>query len=309
MSELRVVFLGTSSGKPTLQRNVSSVGLVLEGQLVLFDCGEGTQLQMIRAGLRPSRLALVAISHLHGDHLNGLPGFLSTLGMNQHERSVRVLGPRGLRDYVRSLRRLGILVPRFPLSTCEIEALGEVHQAPQFRVLAAPLDHRIETWGFRFEEHDRPGRFDVEGAEALGVPRGPLFGQLQRGQSVTLADGRVIQSDQVMGPPRPGRTVAYVPDTLPCDGAAWLADGVDLLIHEGTYSHTLLADAQERGHSTVRQAAEMARRAGAKRLIITHISPKHDDPRPLLAEAREVFEPTIIAKDLLSVEVPVKERP
>ena len=307
MSELRVVFLGTSSGKPTLSRNVSAVALQLDGRLILFDCGEATQIQFMRAGLKTSRLGLLCLSHLHGDHINGLPGMLSTMGLNQHERPVCVRGPTGLREYLRVMRRLGILVPRFRLSAEEIDQRGPIFSDGTLRVLAAPLDHRIETWGFRFEERDRPGRFDLKAAVGLGVPRGPAFGRLQQGEPVTLPGGGVVRPEQVLGPPRPGRKIAYVPDTRPCAGADWLARGVDLLIHEGTYSHQLADDARQRGHSTVVEAAEAACRAGAGRLAITHVSPKHDDPRPLLAEARSVFRDTIIARDLLALSVQQRE--
>ncbi len=297
MSELRVVFLGTSSGKPTPARNVSAVALVLDGVLVLFDCGEGTQLQFTRARVRASRLELACITHLHGDHVNGLPGFLASLGLNQHDRPVVVTGPNGLREYFRTLRRLGICAPRFDIELREVEGPGTIYLGDDFRIEAYALDHRIETWGYRFVENDKPGRFDLDAAKALGVPAGPLYGQLQRGQAVTLEDGRVIEPSAVLGPARRGRVVAYVTDTRPTPAAQELARGADLLIHEGTYGPEFTREAHQRGHSTVVDAARVAAAAGVGRLVITHISPKYHDIGPLLSAAREVFPKTIIARD------------
>jgi ribonuclease Z len=307
MSELRVVFLGTSSGKPTLARNVASVALMHDGSLVLFDCGEGTQVQFMRARLRPSRVVLICITHFHGDHINGLPGFLSTMVTNQHDKPVVVAGPPGLKAYFRTLRQLGIFVPRFRVVLKELRRPGSCFGAEKFTVRADRVDHRIETWAFRFQERDRPGRFDLEAATRLGVPRGPLYGRLQRGQTVELDDGRTVRPDQVLGPTRPGRAVAYITDTRPCPASERLADGVDLLVHEGTYAPELLDQASERGHSTVTQAAEIAAKAAAKRLVLTHISPKHEDIRPLLAAARDIYPGAVIARDLMEMTIPAPE--
>ncbi|MBN1944963.1 MAG: ribonuclease Z [Bradymonadales bacterium] len=303
MSGLKAVFLGTSSGKPTLSRGVAAVALVLDGELILFDCGEGTQLQMMRAGLRHSRLKQICLSHFHGDHVNGLPGLLGTMTLDQHPDPVGVLGPRGLKEYFALLRRLGILVPRFPVSLREMGRDLSSLQGEHWAISFERLEHRIETWGFRFQEADKPGRFDVEAATSLGVPMGPLFGCLQRGQPVVLQDGRTVFPHQVLGAPRPGRSVAYITDTRPCEASLRLADRVDLLIHEGTYADELRDQAGARGHSTVVEAAILARQAGARALVITHLSPKYTDIRPLLDSAREQFENTRIAKDLMELAI------
>ena len=307
MSELRIVTLGTSSGKPTLSRNVAAVAIMLDGVLALFDCGEGTQLQITHAGLRPSKLAVVCITHFHGDHVNGLPGFLSTLALSQHDRAVTVAGPIGLCDYFATLRRLGILAPRYRVHLEELSHDTVLFDRDRFRIRCARVEHRIETWGYRFEEYDRPGRFDVDAAKALGVRSGPLFGKLQQGKEITLDDGSVIRPDQVLGPPRPGRSVAYVTDTRPCTAAIDLARNVDLLVHEGTYGPELAEEARKRGHCTVVDAAQVAASAGAKQLVITHLSPKHYDIGPLIQAAREVFPATVIARDLDSFTIPVPE--
>tara|TARA_B100000029_G_scaffold505935_1_gene587712 strand:+ start:128 stop:1051 length:924 start_codon:yes stop_codon:yes gene_type:complete len=307
MSELRVVFLGTSSGKPTLARNVPAVALFIDGTLVLFDCGEGTQNQFVRARLRPGRVALVCLTHFHGDHVNGLPGFLSTLALNQHDKPVVALGPSGMCDYFSSLRRLQIFVPRYPLKVKEIETPGLCFEHDLFTLEAGQLDHRIETWGFRFEERSRPGRFDLEEAKRLGVPSGPLYGELQKGRPVRLENGTVVEPGAVLGEARPGRSVAYITDTRPCEGAVHLAQNVDLLIHEGTYGPEMEQEAHKRGHCTVVDAATLAKKAGVGRLVITHISSKYRDIRPLLKAARQIFPDTIIARDLDEVNIPLSE--
>jgi ribonuclease Z len=306
MSDLRVVFLGTSSGKPTLSRSVSAVALVLDGELVLFDCGEGTQVQFTRAGLRPSKLVLACITHFHGDHINGVPGLLATMGLNQHENPVTIAGPHGLRDYFAMLRRLGIFAPRYPMKIREITGEGEIYQCPRFRISAAPVEHRIETWGFRFEEAARPGRFDLEAVGRLGVPKGALWGRLQAGETVEIEGGVTVRPEQVLGEARSGRVVAYVVDTRPCDAAVRLAFGADLLIHEGTYGPEMAEQAAARAHSTVVEAAEIAREAQVERLALTHLSPKYPNTGPLLDAARKVFPNTVMARDLMELDVPRK---
>jgi ribonuclease Z len=307
MSGLRVVFLGTSSAKPTLSRGLPAVALILDGVLVLFDCGEGTQLQFTRAGLRPSRLVLLCISHFHGDHINGIPGLLSTMNLDQHADPVTVMGPVGLKSYFRELRRLGIFQPRFPLTVLELDNKEREIRMDGFRVVADRVEHSLETWGFRFEEDSKPGRFNLDAARALGIPMGPLYGQLQHGEIVTLEDGRVIQPGEVLGAQRAGRVVAYVTDTRPCETALRLGQDADLLIHEATYARDMADQAAERRHSTSTEAAHIAARAGARKLVLTHLSPKYTDLTALIGEAREVFPNTQVAKDLVEIEILPRE--
>lgn len=301
---ITITTLGTGSGKPTLVRNVSATTLQRDGDMVLFDCGEGTQIQFQRAKLRTSRLRVICITHMHGDHLNGLPGLLGTMALNHHEGTLTLVGPAGVRDYLNVLTRHHVYFPSFEMVFVPlIKAGGEVFRNDHFRIEALPLRHRIPTWGFRWIEHDKPGRFDLDAARALGIPSGPLFGKLQRGETITLDDGRHIHPDQVLGPTRPGKVVAYCTDTSPCDNAVALGQNADVMIHEGTFAPELGQQARQRGHSTVTQAARAAKRAQAKRLIITHISPKHTDSRALQAAAREVFPNTVLAHDLKAFEV------
>jgi ribonuclease Z len=306
MSELRFVFLGTSSGRPTPRRSLSAVYLQYAGDSILFDCGEGTQLQMLRAGTRSSRLVAIAISHFHGDHINGLPGFIGTMGLSGHEDPLRVVGPRGIEKYFMTLRELGILRPQFPIDIVHNE-VGVVIEDAAYTVETVKTDHRITTHGYIFRERDLPGRFDLERARALGVPAGPLFGQLQRGASVKLADGRTIESAEVMGPTRRGRSVAYVPDTRPSKRVVEQVRGVDVLIHEATYTQEFADQAIDRKHSTSVEAARVALEAGVGRLVLTHISPKLGNGKLLLDEARAIFPNTDLADDLSEFAVPVPE--
>ncbi len=305
MHELKVQFLGTGSARPTPRRNVACIALSYGGDSLLFDCGEGSQTQAMQAGLRTSRLRGIFITHFHGDHINGLPGFLGTMGLNGHREPLLLAAPRGMKRYFGVLRDLSILHPSFPVIHVE-NTEPVVFEGDGFEVRTVELDHRIPARGFLFVERDLPGRFDLARAKEIGVPAGPLFGRLQRGESIEV-DGRVVSPQEVLGPTRRGRRVAYISDTRPTREVVEFVSGADLLIHEGTYSHEFHGQAVERGHSTVREAAEVAKRAGVKQLIITHISTKHNDTRPLVREARAVFKNTTIARDFDDFEVAVPE--
>lgn len=300
---LIVTFLGTGSGAPTLDRNLACVAVQRQGELFLFDCGEAAQIQYRRAGLGFAPLAAVAISHMHGDHVTGLMGLLMSLQMAGRSEPLEVYGPPGLAEYVRCSRAALRTRFAYPLRIRELGEPGMLRETAAYRLLARPLDHRLFCLGFRLEEHARPGRFHLEAACRLGVPEGPMFGRLQHGEAVTLPDGTAVLPEQVLGPGRPGASLAYCTDTRPCEAAVELARGVDLLIHEGTFEGGLSAEARRKGHSTVTDAARIARAAGARELVITHLSPRYHDPGWLRAQAREVFPATRIARDLLTVEV------
>lgn len=300
---VRVVFLGTGSGKPMPHRGVSSVALFREGKMYMFDCGESTQIQLTRSSLRPGALESIFLTHFHGDHVNGLPGFVGSLTLNRREDALDIYGPKGLNHWLKTLRDLHILWPSFPVHAREHREPGVVLEQSDFRVEVRRLRHRIETWGYMFVEEDRPGRFDLEAARALEIPSGPLYGRLQRGETVDLDDGRTITPEEVLGPARPGLKIAYVTDTSPCDGALELAQDADLLIHEATYPAGDEKLAHERGHSTAADAAHCARKAGAKKLVMTHISQKYTRLDDFLAGARDIFPNTDIARDLMEIEV------
>ncbi len=300
---VKVVFLGTGSGKPMPQRGVSSVALFREGKMYMFDCGEATQIQLSKSSLRPGALEAVFLTHFHGDHVNGLPGFVGSLTLNRREDPLDIYGPQGLNHWLKTLRDLHILWPSFPVHARENDTPGVVMERSDFHVEVARLRHRVETWGYALVEKDRPGRFDLERARELGIPPGPMYGELQRGHDVELDDGRTITPDQVLGPARPGLKIAYVTDTSPCDGAVELARDADLLIHEATYAAGDERLAHERGHSTAADAAHCAQQAGAKRLILTHISQKYLRLDEIAAGARKIFPNTQVAHDLMEVEI------
>ena len=305
---MKWIVLGTSSGRPTARRNVSAGVLAREGEWLLFDCGEGTQYQLLRTDLRLSRMRYVFVTHLHGDHVLGLPGLLGTLNLSRHERPVTVYGPPGIERYLRDVFRSIFFRPNFPLDVREVEA-GTVLDTDAFAVEARRLNHRVTAFGYAVHEKPRPGHFRIDDAVRLGVPAGPLYGLLQRGESVTLPDGRTVVASDIVDPDRPGLRVAYCTDTGPSEAAVELARDADLLIHEATYTTDMREEAEERGHSTAAGAAAVARDAGARQLLITHFSPRYDDTAPLLAEARAVFANTIAARDLLEVDIGVTAAP
>ena len=292
-----------------MTRNVSALAVVGDGEWWLFDCGEGTQMQVVRAGLSFHKLAGVFITHLHGDHFNGLAGLLSTMALERREAPLTLVGPTGIGEYLDTLGRLRVLFYNYPVELTEFGAEAffdreeaEVYQSARFTVVTRPLDHRIFSLGFRIAERTRPGRFNVERARELGIPSGPLFGRLQAGHSIGLPDGRVVEPSEVLGPPRPGRSVAYCLDTRPCSNATALARGVNWLIHEATYTEELVDEANSYGHSTAQQSAGTARAAGAHNLLITHFSSRYADALPLLEEARAVFPGVTMAEDLMVIE-------
>jgi ribonuclease Z len=307
---LKVIPLGTSSGKPTLRRNVSGLAVVGEGEWWLFDCGEGTQMQIARAGLSPQKLVGIFISHLHGDHFNGLPGLLSSMALDNREKELTLVGPVGIREYLDLLASLKICYVNYPLNLIEFneksfanKAESLVYESARLTIVTRALDHRVFALGFRLEEKIRPGRFNLERARELGIPAGPLYSQLQSGKSVTLSSGRVIHPSEVLGEPRPGKIVSYCLDTRPCVNAVKLAENADWLIHEATFTEDHIEESHHFGHSTAVQAAEVAAEALAKRLLITHFSSRYTDVRQLVEEARAIFPQTFAAEDLAEFEV------
>lgn len=287
-------------------RGVSGVALVREGELFLLDCGEGTQMQITRSNLKPGALEGVLLTHFHGDHVNGLPGFLGSLTLNQRDDPLAVVGPRGMNKWFKTMRDLRILWPGFRVDLEEVDEPGVVLDRTTYRFETAPLKHRVPAWGYVFIEEPRPGRFDIAAARALGIPPGPVYGELQAGKTVTLDDGRVVAPDEVLGPARPGLRVAYCTDTAPCEGVRQLAQDADVLIHEATYPGGFEKLAHERGHSTAVDAAELAASCGVKKLFMTHFSQKYPRTDDFVRDARTIFAESYAAEDLLEVEI---ERP
>lgn len=300
MQSITITPLGTSAAAPTPSRNVSGTLLRMDGTAVLIDCGEATQHRLQRSGWRPGALRLILIGHLHGDHAYGLPGLLATLSMQERSAELTLVGPPGIRRYIEAVMDSTYLHLAYPLTIIEAER-GEVFRGERFTVSVAPLDHRVPAIGFAIVEDDRPGHFDVGRARALGIPEGPLYGALQRGEPITLDDGRIIESNQVVAPSRRGRRIVYCCDTRPCASAVELARGADLLIHEATYGDDLAAEAHARGHSTAREAADVALQAGVRQLVLTHLSARYDDPEILATEARTRFAATMVAQELQTI--------
>lgn len=302
MDQIAIVPLGISAGAPTAERHLSALAVVMDGRVVLFDCGEGTQYQLMRAPFRWSRIEAIFVTHLHGDHAYGLPGLLGTLSLNGHDAPLAVYGPPGIRDYLEGVIATTRLHLTFPLTIEEVGE-GDVCRARGYTVSARLLDHCVPAFGYALVEDDHPGAFDLEAARRLGIPEGPLYGRLKRGEAVDLADGRRIHPDKVLGPARPGRKVVYCLDTRPCQAGIDLARGATVLIHEATYGQEHAVDARERSHSTAVEAAGVGRAAGVSRLLLTHISPRYLDPEVLAVEAREIFEATDVCRELAMIRV------
>jgi ribonuclease Z len=300
---MSVIFLGTSAGQPTTKRGLSCIALERKGEIFLFDCGEASQIQFRRAGLRFGRVAAIFITHMHGDHVTGLPGLLMSLQMTGRTAPLRIVGPKTIGEYVEANFRLLESGLAFPLVISEHDAAGPVLEHEDYTVEVAPLDHRIPAIGYRFAERDFPGRFDVETALALGVKDPRLFGALQRGQAVTVDDGTTVRPEQVLGPYRRGKIFAYCADTRPCDASTRLGREADFMVHESTFADDRAKSAEVSGHSTAAQAAEVGRRAEARRLVLTHFSPRYDNLDHLLIEARPHYAEVEAAHEL--VEMPL----
>lgn len=298
---------------PTRARNVSCVALrpAQRGEVWLFDCGEGTQHQLLRSDLNISQITRIFITHMHGDHVLGLMGLLATCGMTAHARSIAVYGPRPIADYVREVSRRTQFQTNYPLEVHEVEP-GLLFEDDEYTVACAPLKHRLPAFGYRVEEKDRPGHFDVERARELGIPSGPLYGKLKRGERIALPDGRTFDGADFCGPDLKGRSVVYCTDTTYCRSAVELARDADLLIHEATFADVDEGLAVRSTHSTAAMAARVALEAAARRLMLTHFSPRYfpgnqTEPEDLLREAQAVFPETEMARDFLSVDVERRE--
>lgn len=303
---LSVTFLGTGASCPTVDRNVAGLALQREGETILFDCGEGTQRQMMRYGVGFS-FAEVFFTHYHADHMLGIIGLLRTMGLQDRTAPVTLYGPRGAQRILTAAMNLGIERNRFPVEIVEVRPGDRLVRA-EYDIVVFETEHRADTVGFALAEHTRLGRFHPERAHELGVPEGPLWGRLHKGHTVTLGDGRTVSPADLVGPSRPGRTVVYSGDTRPCLAVFEAAKGGDLLIHEATFGEEEAARAIETGHSTAAEAARIALDAGVRRLVLTHISPRYTRDAPeLLAEARGVFPETTVARDGMVVEVPFAE--
>ena len=312
---MQVTFLGTSSGVPTRARNVSAVALRLpqRAEMWLFDCGEGTQHQFLRSDLRLSQLRRIFITHMHGDHVFGLPGLLASLGLSGNSNEgIDLYGPDPLEGFLHGALRNSSTRIGYPLEVHRSRPAAEtgtlLYEDDELLVRCTPLTHRVPAYAYRVEQKPLAGRFDVAKAKDLGIPPGPIYAQLKRGESVELDDGRVIDGRDLCGPDREGVSIVYCTDTVFSEAAVNLARGADLLIHESTFAHEEAEMAFQKQHSTSTMAAQTAAEAGVGRLALTHLSPRYapgnsvtaDD---LLAEAQAIFPNTVLARDFMQLDV------
>jgi ribonuclease Z len=304
---IRITFLGTAASRPTIGRNVSGISVQREGDLVLFDCGEGTQRQMMRFGTGFGVQAIF-ITHLHADHFLGIIGLLRTMALQGRDEVMHIYGPSGAGVVLQAAIHLGVERIPFPVLVREIGP-GDSVPFQEYDVVAFSARHSTSAVGYALKEHPRLGRFDVDRARAMGVPEGQLFGRLHRGEAVEVG-GRTIHPEEVVGDPRPGRLVVYTGDTRPSPATVEVAGGADILIHEATFLEEEVERAHETYHSTAKGAALVAREAGVRRLLLTHVSARYsEDSRPLADEAREFFPETTIAQDGMSIELGYRQDP
>jgi ribonuclease Z len=301
---LSLRFLGTSASRPTIERGVASLALVREGETLLIDCGEGTQRQMMRYGVSFAFDDLF-FTHYHTDHILGTLGLLRTLTLQARAEPLRVWGPPGLHAFLKRAEGLGVERLCFPLEASEVTP-GTPIARKGYAILPFAVDHRAQSAvGYALVEDERRGRFDPGLAREMRIPEGPLWGQLAKSETVTLPDGRTIDPAALVGPTRTGRRVVITGDTRPCEATVAAAAGADLLVHEATFGDEEAARASETGHSTAREAATIAARAGVRKLVLTHFSARYSrDPSDLEREAREVFPLSGCARDGMELDVP-----
>jgi ribonuclease Z len=302
---MQIVFLGTSGSWPTPKRNVSAVAVKRGPEIVLFDCGEGTQRQFMQSHLSFMQVSRVFLSHFHGDHFLGLPGMIQSMSMNGREAPLDVYGPRGVEQLVGDLLFLGHFTPGFAVRAKELPPGGQI-DCGEYVVKGFEAVHTVPALTFVLEEKPRPGKFSTARAEALGVPAGPLYSRLQEGESVRVGD-RTIRSEDVLGPPRRGRKIVYTGDTMPHEDLVEVAHHADVLIHDATSDAALEEKANRYGHSSSRQAAAVAKEAEVGLLVLTHLSPRYEDPTTVLEDARKVFGNVRVAEDFMEVDVPYRD--
>ncbi len=304
---LRVVFLGTSGSVPTLKRSLPSVVVQRPRDQWMFDCGENVQRQMMQAKVSFHRKMKVFITHLHGDHVLGLPGLLQTMALMDRKEPVQIYGPVGLKDFLVCTKETLNFGLNYPVEINQILSEGVVCDEEEYQVIATKSNHAVESYAYAFVEKPRPGKFYPKQALAQGVAAGELWSKLQGGEEIILSDGKVVKPSDVMGPMRAGRKIIYTGDTKPFEAFAKFAAGADLVIHDCTFDDSLTEKAGVDGHSTPSQAAEQAKAANAKQLVLSHISARYPNAGLLLEQAKKVFPNTLLAEDFMELELPLSE--
>ena len=305
---LRITFLGTGGSTPTPNRTPSAIAVNRKGEVMLFDCGEGAQQQMMRAKTG-MKITAIFITHFHADHVLGIPGLLQTMALQDREEPLEIYGPRHVDKFLYHLLALGYAGRSFDVKAIELEP-GDVVRRADYEIRTVKTVHNVVSIGYVLEEDMRPGRFNRERAVELGIKPGPLFARLQSGRSI-IVDDKEIKPEQVLGPPRPGRKIVYTGDTRPCESVIEASKNADLLIHDGTLSDETKEYAIDYMHSTALEAAEVAKKASVRKLILTHLSARYSDlegARKLREEARQVFENTEVASDLMTIEVGYRDK-
>lgn len=303
---LRITFLGTGGTLPTINRNPSAIFVNREGDMMLFDCGEGTQQQMMRAKTG-MKISSIFITHFHADHFLGIPGLIQTMSFNGRTEPLDIYGPVRTEQMVKLMQELGYYKPGFEINAHELED-GYIVDKGEYSIKAVATDHGIPSFGYVLEEKSRAGRFNRERALELGVPVGHMFSKLQNGETVTV-NGREIMPSQVMGETRPGRKIVYSGDTRPCKNIERESNGADLLIHDGTFDDELRDWALDTKHSTASEGAQLAKKANVRQLILTHFSSRYsENTEPLLHDAKDIFENVRLAGELMEIEIHLRDK-
>ena len=310
MISMKIQFLGTGAGVPSTQRNVSCIALKLldeRNAIWLFDCGEATQFQILKTNIKPRKVDKIFITHLHGDHIFGLHGFLSSRSFQGGTTPLDIYGPKGLRAFITSGLSLSQSHLKYPLRVHEIQRAGVLFEDQQFCVRCARLDHGIESFGYRIEEADYSGELLVEKLKALNIPAGPLYGRLKNGETISLPNGKTIQGADFVGKPVKGRVITILGDTRKTQNSVILAEAANVLIHESTFSKAEQQIARQYFHSTSVDAAQVAKKAKVKKLFLTHISARYvnGEAKKLQTEAREIFPNTQVVADFDEFEIPL----
>ncbi|PNX50185.1 MAG: ribonuclease Z [Thermoplasmata archaeon M8B2D] len=306
MTQMSILFLGTGGSWPSVKRNVSSVALKRAGEIILFDCGEGTQRQFQKSKLSYMQISKIFITHFHGDHFLGLPGLIQTMQLNDREFPLHIYGPKGMIKLLNQLLSLGYFKPNYEIIGYEIDG-GDVLEFDGYKISVMRVKHGIPALAYCFEEDMRPGKFDKVKALKLGIPEGPLFSNLQKGKIITLNHGRKITPDMVLGPSRKGRKIVFSGDTKPINEMINFAKNADVLIHEATFSSELKDLSSDYGHTTASQAAEIAKKAFVDKLFLIHISPRYNENNVMEEDAKKIFKNSVVPKDLHEFEIKLKK--
>ena len=306
MTQLSIIFLGTSGSWPTVKRNVSSIAIKRSSEIILFDCGEGTQRQFQKSKLSFMQISKIFITHFHGDHFLGIPGLIQTMQLNDRDKPLNIYGPKGMINLLSQLLSLGYFRPSYKIIAHDVNE-KDILDFDEYIVKILKVDHGIPAIAYSFEEKMRPGKFNKSKALKIGVPEGPLFSKLQHGKTIVLDNGKKITPDMVLGPARKGRKIVISGDTKKCKSMIEFSKYADVLVHDSTFESELKNIAEEYGHATARQSAEIAKKAKVERLFLTHFSPRYSDHKTLEKDARIEFKNSFVAKDFQEIEVKLKK--